>query len=256
MIRGIWDRETVALLRLAALLPLALLWGLSEGWGGMLRLLFFAAIVAGWQAIWMVARAQPPSAAGLLTAIALAILAPEGLGPLQLLIGASFGIVMAELAFGGWGRNVLNPATVALAFLGFGFPAAPWPDLAVQVGWGAVPALLIGILLGVSSLRLVLGAALGLGLAGLAGMPPDQTAILVILALLVTDPVASAATPAGRWASGALFAALVVLFHMAWHSAAPVAQVVAAALLTSLTAPLMDEIALAAWLARRRKRLG
>jgi Na+-transporting NADH:ubiquinone oxidoreductase subunit B len=258
MIRGIWDRETVALLRIASLLPVALLWAQAAVWGGIWRGLGFLALVALWQGVWMVVRAQPPSMSGLLTALALAVLAPEGLGPVALILGASFGIVMAEQAFGGWGRNILNPATVALAFLGFGFPAAPWPDLAVQVGWAALPALLVGVVLGVGSLRLMLGTALVLAGAHVAGvdLSPALTAILVAMALLVSDPVASAATPAGRWANGAMFGALVILFELGWQEADPLQRVVAAALLASLVAPLLDEIAIAAWRARRRKRLG
>ena len=41
-----------------------------------------------------------------------------------------------------------------------------------------------------------------------------------------------------------------------WRGAAPIQLAVAAALLASLAAPLLDEIAIFAWLARRRRRLG
>ena len=75
---------------------------------------------------------------------------------------------------------------------------------------------------------------------------------LVVLVLLVGDPVASATSAPGRWANGILFALLAVLFGQLWAGAAPVQFCVSAALLASLAAPLFDEIALAAWLARRR----
>ena len=257
MIRGIWDRETVASLILVSLLPVAVAWGLDEGIGGLSRLLYVLAIAAGWQALWMVLRAQPPSLAGLVTAFAIAVLAPEDLGPVQLFLGASFGIVMAELAFGGWGRNVVNPATVALAFLAFGFPAAPWPDLPVQIGWAAAASLGLGVILGVLSLELILGAVLVLGAAALGGLELSGTAtgILVVFALLVTDPVASSATLGGRWANGALYGALAVMFTLAWGDADPLQLSVAAALLASLAAPLLDEIAITLWLLKRRRRL-
>ena len=170
MIRGLWDRETVALMLLAALLPLAVMWLQVEGGTALFRLVFFLVFAGIWHLAFMLARAQPPSFAGAATALAVAILAPEDLGILQLLLGVSFGVVMAELVFGGWGRNILNPATVTLSFLGFGFPSAPWPELIVQIGWAAVPAALIGWLTGVFSGRTILGAAIVFGIAHFAGV--------------------------------------------------------------------------------------
>ena len=74
--------------------------------------------------------------------------------------------------------------------------------------------------------------------------------------LLVADPVTSAATTLGRWLNGALYAGLIILFATGWSGAAPVQIAVAAALLTSLATPLLDEIALALWIAQRRRRHG
>lgn len=258
MIRGLWDRETVALILLAAMLPIGVTWLLAEGLSGVGRLAFFLVFSGFWHIIFMLARAQPPSFAGALTALAVAVLAPEGLGLGQLLLGVSFGVVMAELVFGGWGRNVLNPATVTLSFIGFGFPAAPWPDLAVQIGWAAIPAAAIGLLAGVFSGRVLAGALAVMVAAYLAGVDIWEvtTAFAVVLVLLVCDPVTSAATQIGRWFYGALFGGLVVMFAVYWDGAAPIQIAVAAALLASLAAPLLDEIAIAAWLSRRRRRLG
>ncbi len=258
MIRGLWDRETVALMVLAALLPLAVMWLEVEGPSAAGRLVFFLVFAGIWHVAFMLARAQPPSFAGAVTALAIAILAPENLGIVQLLLGMSFGVVMAELVFGGWGRNVLNPATVTLAFLGFGFPAAPWPDLVLQIGWAAIPAALIGWLAGVFSGRVILGALVVFGIAYLAGVDFSNlfAAVAVVLVLLVCDPVASSATKLGRWFYGALFAGLVVLFAVRWNGAAAIQISVAAALLASLAAPILDEIAIASWLAVRRRHLG
>ena len=115
MSRGLWDRETVALLLLAALMPMAMLW-LWYGGAAAFGRLGLALLVAGaWHLLFMLARAQPPSFAGALSALAIAMLAPVELGPLRLALGISFGVIAGELVFGGWGRNVLNPATVTLA---------------------------------------------------------------------------------------------------------------------------------------------
>lgn len=255
--RGLWDRETVALLLLAAALPLAVAWLLAAGMPGLARLAFVLLAAGFWHVVFMLARAQPPSFAGALTALAIAVLAPLDLGPVPMLLGISFGVVAGELAFGGWGRNVVNPAAVAVVFLGFGFPAAPWPELPVQLGWAAAAAVVIGVALGAMAWRPVAGAALVL--AAVSFWPGMETRLLtaaaVVLALLVCDPVASAATGLGRWLYGLLYGALVVLFALGWSHAAPVQLAVSAALLASLAAPLLDEIAIGLWLARR-KRLG
>ncbi|MGO4906774.1 RnfABCDGE type electron transport complex subunit D [Pseudorhodobacter sp. W20_MBD10_FR17] len=258
MKRGLWDREIIALLLLLAMLPMLLAWLAYGGLDAASRLAFTLVTSGLWHLVFMLARAQPPSFAGALTAIAVAMLAPQDLTLWQLILGISFGSVMAELVFGGWGRNVLNPATVTLAFLGFGFPTAPWHDFAPPVAWAAIPALAIGAMYGVMSWRRILGALAVLGLALLAEMPvaPVLPSATIVFALLVTDPVASASTRAGSFLNGAVFAALTTLFATQWHSVAPAQMAVSAALLTSLAAPLLDEVAIAFWLARRRKRHG
>lgn len=258
MTRGLWDREMVALLLLLALMPMVLAWLWFAGGDGLARLILTLAISGFWHLVFMLARAQPPSFAGALTGVAVAMLAPQDLSLGQLILGISFGSVMAELVFGGWGRNVLNPATVTLAFLGFGFPAAPWHEFAAPVAWAAGPALAFGACLGVMSARLILGALAVPALAHFMGAPIGAVAPTagIVLALLVVDPVASASTPLGRWLNGLLFGALIVLFAVGWQGAAPARIAVSAALLTSLAAPLLDEVAIAIWTARRRKRHG
>lgn len=257
MMRGIWDRETVALLLLAAAMPLAVTWLLATGMPGVLRLVFVLVAAGLWHVVFMLARAQPPSFAGASTALAIALLAPIDLGPIPMLLGISFGVVAGELAFGGWGRNVVNPATLAIAFLGFGFPAAPWPLLPIQLGWSVIAVVLLGVLMGVIAWRVVVsaGAALAIGFYLQSIDTAFATAATVVLVLLVCDPVTSAYTSLGRWLYGLLYGALVLLFVLGWKGAAPVQVAVSAALLASLAAPLLDEIAIRLWLARR-KRLG
>ncbi len=258
MRRGLWDREMVALLLLLSLLPLILAWAVFGGSDALARLLFTLVVSGLWHLIFMLSRAQPPSFAGALTAVAVAMLAPQELSLLQLVLGISFGSVMAELVFGGWGRNVLNPATVTLAFLGFGFPAAPWHDFAAPVSWAAAGALAVGALFGVMSARLILGALAVLASGWFAGLPIATVlpAAGIVLALLVADPVASASTRLGGWLNGVFYAALVILFATGWDGAMPAQIAVSAALLASLAAPLLDEISIALWTARRRRRHG
>lgn len=258
MIRGLWDREMVAVMLLAALLPMALTWLWFGGIEAAGRLAL-ALIVSGfWHIVFMLARAQPPSLAGALTALAVAMLAPEDLGLLRMMMGISFGAVFGELVFGGWGRNVVNPATVTLAFLGFGFPAFPWPEFVLPVAWAAIPAAAIGVLAGVMPFGVLAGAAVVTGMGIFAGL--DIGAVLapagIVLVLLVLDPVTSASTATGRWLNGAFYAAMVLLFAANWNGAAPLQMAIGAALLASLTAPTFDELAIALWVARRRRRHG
>ena len=258
MMRGLWDREMVALLLLAALMPMALVWLWFGGLEAAARLALALLVSGIWHLVFMLARAQPPSLAGAITALAVAMLAPLDLGLFQLVMGISFGAVFGELVFGGWGRNVVNPATVTLAFLGFGFPAFPWPDFVPPVAWAVIPAAVIGVVSGVMPFGIIASAALVAALAAAAGVDvgPLLPVAGIVLVLLVLDPVASASTPLGRWLNGALYAALVLLFAQGWQGAAPVQMAVAAALLASLAAPLLDEVAIALWIIRRRKRHG
>jgi Na+-transporting NADH:ubiquinone oxidoreductase subunit B len=258
MSRGLWTRETVAAMLVAACLPPALFWLWLGGIAALTQFGLALLVVGVWHLVFMLLRAQPPSLVGLVTALAIAMLAPEGLSVLHLVLGISFGLVMGELVFGGWGRNVVHPATVALSFLGFGFPAFPWPLFDQPVAWAAIPAAVIGMATGVMPAPVILAAAIGGLGAFAAGLLPETVLLAagLVLVLLVADPVASAATALGRWLNGALYAALVVLFALGWTGAAPVQIAVAAALLASLAAPLLDEAALALWVAQRRRRHG
>ena len=258
MNRGLWTRETVVVILLAAYLPLALFWLWFGGIDDLQRFALALLVIAAWQLVFLLARAQPISLSAAITALGIAMLAPEELGVVRLILGISFGTVMGELVFGGWGRNVVNPATVTLAFLGFGFPAYAWPEILVPVAWAAIPAAMIGVMAGVMPAGLVFGATIGAAVSFGFGVLPATAlpAAGVVLVLAVADPVTSASTALGRWLNGLLFIALVVLFATGWQGAAPVQVAVAAALLASLAAPLLDELALAHWYAHRRRRHG
>lgn len=258
MTRGIWDRETVAMMLIAALMPVALAWLWYGGADAVGRLILTLIIAGIWHLVFMLARAQPPSLAGAITALAVAMLAPEELSLVQLFLGITFGTVMGELVFGGWGRNVLNPATVTLAFLGFGFPVAPWPEFLLPVAWAAIPAALMGMVFGVMPVGVILGSVLVLAPVGAAGLmsEADLIAAALVLVLLVADPVSSASTQFGGWLNGMLYGALVALFASQWVLASPVQFCVSAALLATLAAPLLDEFTIALWVSRRNKRHG
>ena len=103
--------------------------------------------------------------------------------------------------------------------------------------------------------RVLVGALGVLSAAGGFTFELLNSAIAVVLIFLVCDPAVSASTPLGRWFYGALFGAMIALFAAFWETA-PVQIAVSAALLVSLAAPLLDEIAVAVWQAVRRYRHG
>lgn len=245
MIRGIWNRETVAMVWVAAALPLAVTWLLAEGGAGAIRLLFVLIVGGVCQAMFTVIRAQRPSLAGLVSALLIAMLAPQ-VGPLQFALGVAFGFVFGELVFGGWGRSVLSPAVVAIMFLGFAFPAAAWPHLPVQIEWAVFPAVVLLLAFGVLPWRALAGAVLVLVIAGGFALPPFGSAVAVVLVFILCDPAICATSPLGRWLAGALFGLLFALFGSVWQ-ASTVQMTVCAALLVSLSIPLLDELAIAVW---------
>ena len=77
MTRGIWDRETVALLLVAALLPVTVMWLRYGGIDAALLCINVLLILVIWQLVFLLARAQAPSVSALATALAIAIFAPE-----------------------------------------------------------------------------------------------------------------------------------------------------------------------------------
>lgn len=251
---GIWKSETVALIFLAAALPVAAAWLLSVGMAGAARLALAVVLGGLWQVLFTIVRAQPPSAAGAVAALAMAMLVPE-VGPLQFALGISFGFVFGELIFGGWGRSVFNPAIVAAVFLGFGFPVAEWPLLPVQVGWASLAAAAILLFFGLISWQVLAGALIVLISAGGFNLTLVSTAVGFALVFLVCDPGISAATALGRWLYGGFFGILIALFAATWETA-PIQIVVSAALCASLAAPLLDELAIAIWVAARKYRHG
>ena len=111
----------------------------------------------------------------------------------------SFGVVLAELLFGGWGRNFLSAAVAAPAFAFMSFPeiAHPSPTLLVALGAGLSGTILV--VLGLLSGRII--AAAGLAVAAfwaVSPLPIDALGAIGFAAVfLLGDPVASASTRVG-----------------------------------------------------------
>jgi len=259
MTGGVWNRETVGWVLAATLLPVLAALMVERGADPLLRVAAGLAVTGLWQALFRAAQGVPHSAAGAVTAVAVAVMAPEDLALWQIILGVSFGTVIGELVFGGWGRNVLGAATVALAFLYLSFPGTTPPPAGATLLIGCAASAVILLATGILSAGVVIAALAawwGVALALAADPMPaaGSGALAFALVFLLGDPVASSATPAGRWIHGALGGGLAALLA-AGAGAVPQAAVFAA-LLASIAAPLIDQGVIAAARYRRSRRHG
>lgn len=81
-------------------------------------------IVGGiWESIFNVVRGHETAEAFLVTSLLFPLTLPPTIPLWQVAVGISFGIIFAKEAFGGVGRNFMNPALVSRAFIFFAYPA-------------------------------------------------------------------------------------------------------------------------------------
>jgi len=87
-----------------------------------------------WEFTFAVARRRPVVEGYFVTALLFPLTLPPAIPLWQVALGMSFGIVVAKELFGGTGRNFVNPALAARAFVYFAYPA----DLSGERVWVAV----------------------------------------------------------------------------------------------------------------------
>ncbi|MDN5279407.1 MAG: hypothetical protein PWR01_3372, partial [Clostridiales bacterium] len=66
---------------------------------------------------------KPASAAALVTGMLLALISPPNVPFWQVIVGGIFCIIFGKMVFGGFGKNIFNPAMVGRCFLYICFPA-------------------------------------------------------------------------------------------------------------------------------------
>lgn len=247
--RGLWSRDMIGWAMVAALLPPAAVVLVEQGVEGVLRIGAVLAVASLWQLLFRRQRGVPWSPTGVVLAVSMAVLAPSGLSPLQLALGASFGIVLADLIFGGWGRNVVGAAPVALAMVFLTWPggAGPGSETTMLLASGISALLLLS--LGILPLPALFGSIVGmLGTMALIGAPLE-TALLAGGAgfglLLLADPVTAPTTSPARLVYGLLGGALIALLAGAEGLAGAERATVFAVLLAQVFAPTIDYAALA-----------
>lgn len=86
-------------------------------------------------------RGEPATESVFVTGLIYAIILPPGIGWHVVVIGIVFAVVFAKEVFGGFGRNIFNPAMVGRCFVYICFPVAMtgrWPVSAPLSGFGAL----------------------------------------------------------------------------------------------------------------------
>ncbi len=255
MIRGLWTHDTIGWLIAVSLLPVAGVALASFGAAAAVTLATALIVTGAWQLLFRQTLGIPFSPSGVVTAVALTVLGAPGADLWQTALAASFGIIIADLLFGGWGRNVVPAAVAALAFEFLSFPALPpaAPDVMTAIAAGIAALILLAT--GILSLRtLVAFAAVHALTLAMLGAPVAVTGALAFGAVfLVADPVASGTTPAGRWIHGGLAGFLAALLAVSGGGAIAPQPIVFAALLAAIFAPLIDYAVTATAHARRSK---
>ena len=77
-----------------------------------------------WEGIFAIVRGHKISEGFLVTGLLFPLILPPTIPLWQVAVGISFGVVVGKEVFGGTGRNILNPALTARAFLFFSYPVA------------------------------------------------------------------------------------------------------------------------------------
>jgi Na+-transporting NADH:ubiquinone oxidoreductase subunit B len=110
------------------------------GWRSLAMALVSCAAAFATEYAFCRGRSEPVSQAAFVTAILYALVLPPNVPWHVLIIGVVFGIALSKEVFGGFGRNVFNPAIAGRAFVYVCFPVAltaRWAPVAAGA-WGAL----------------------------------------------------------------------------------------------------------------------
>ena len=86
---------------------------------------YIVTLIAGgvWEVLFAMVRRHEINEGFLVTSALFPLILPPGIPWWQVALGISFGVVIGKEVFGGTGRNFMNPALTARAFLYFAYPA-------------------------------------------------------------------------------------------------------------------------------------
>ena len=257
-LRGRWTPDRITLALLVALAPPLAVALYSGGVGAASLLAPSVVVVLVWQGVFAWWRGGTLSWDGLVTATVFSLMLPADAPAWQCAIALSFGVVVGEQIFGGRGRNFLDPAVVALAFLIFSFPGFGYEQGGPGLALASLPGAALLILTGLISWRVVVTAgAAFVAVAYLIGVDDPLGQVLAGsfvfgVVFMACDPVAAASTNSGRWAYGLIVGGLTILGRASEAGDGTVFAV----LIASMFAPLIDQAAIYANVVRRRRRNG
>ncbi len=123
--------------------------------------IYITTMVVGlfWEVLFAGIRNHEVNEGFFVTGFLFALIVPATIPLWQVGVGISFGVIIGKEAFGGTGKNFLNPALVARAFLYFAYPA----QISGDAVWTAVDGYTGATALGVSAIEGMQGiAAMGL----------------------------------------------------------------------------------------------
>ena len=245
-IRSWWTADRVTLVQAVALVPPVVTAVALRGTPVLAVLSVAIAVALVSELLFSAARGRAHGWHGITGALIVSVMAPPDLPLWQPGIATAFGIIFGELVFGGRGFGFLNAGAAALAFLVFSFPGVVLLGGEAWIAAATLPGAALLLWHGLVAWQVLIAAIAGFAVAMLAGgaaiEPAAGSAALFFgLVFLIADPLAAAATPAGRWIYGVLAGGLIVLFA-SFEPVVAQAAMVFAALLASLFAPLIDQI--------------
>lgn len=87
--------------------------------------IYIVTVVVGsiWEGLFNLIRGHEMSEAFLVTSLLFPLTLPATIPLWQVAVGISFGVILAKEAFGGVGKNFMNPALASRAFIYFAYPA-------------------------------------------------------------------------------------------------------------------------------------
>ncbi len=122
--------------------------------------IYIVCLAAGgvWEVLFAVIRKHEVNEGFFVTAFLLPLSLPATIPLWQVVIGTSFGVVIGKEIFGGTGRNFLNPALTARAFLFFAYPSGISGDAVWTAvdGFSGATALGIGAVEGMPGITAVM----------------------------------------------------------------------------------------------------
>lgn len=185
-----------------------------------------------WEVLFAIVRRHEVNEGFLVTGMLFPLILPPGIPLWQVAMGISFGVVLGKEVFGGTGRNFLNPALVARAFLFFAYPGDMtgdniWVALQLQNMDGITAATPLGEIT-VAPVNVGMGAVPYTWMESFLGTIPGSMGETSTLACLIGAAILIA-TGVGSWkimlscVLGAL--ALAGLFYGLGSSTNPMFQI-------------------------------